>query len=250
MTLSVVVLVATLAVAAGTLAGVVGFGSAVILLPVCSYAFGPRAAVPVLTIAALLGNLSRAWVSRREIDWNAVGLYLLGGIPGALLGSILFIRVEARGLPIAFGLFVIASVPGRRWAKRARLEVRPVHLPVLGAVMGTLSAVVSTTGPINAPFFLSYGLVGGAYLATEALGAAGVHVTKALVYGKFAVGRPSEAAAGVGVGLCLVVGSYLGKRIVSRLDPARFVAAVEVLLVVSGVILIGQGALAIFKVDP
>lgn len=90
-----IVLTAIVALAAGTLGGVVGFGSAVILLPLSNFLFGPRAAVPVLTIAALLGNLSRAGVSWREIDWKAVGLYLSGAVPAALAGSLLFVNFGA-----------------------------------------------------------------------------------------------------------------------------------------------------------
>lgn len=232
-----------LALAAGTLGGVVGFGSAVILLPLCNFLFGPRAAVPVLTIAALLGNLSRAGMSRQEIDWRAVGLYLSGAVPAALAGSLLFVKLEASWLPALFGVFVIVSVPARRWAKRNDLNVQARHLPLLGASMGFLSAIVSTTGPINAPFFLSYGLVGGAYLATEALGAAGVHITKALVYGRFQVAGNREFLAGIAIGACMIAGSYLGKKIVSRIEPARFIQVVEALLIVSGAILIGQTVL-------
>ncbi|MCK6585995.1 MAG: sulfite exporter TauE/SafE family protein [Polyangiaceae bacterium] len=245
LTPSLLVLTAVLALAAGTLGGVVGFGSAVILLPLCNFLFGPRAAVPVLTIAALLGNLSRAGVSFREIDWKAVGLYLSGAVPAALAGSILFVKLEAQWLPALFGGFVIASVPARRWAKRNDLTMKAKHLPVLGAAMGFLSAIVSTTGPLNAPFFLSYGLVGGAYLATEALGAAGVHITKALVYGRFQVAETRELVAGLAIGACMIAGSYLGKKLVSRIEPARFIQVVEVLLIVSGAIMIGQAVLAL-----
>lgn len=106
--------------------------------------------------------------------------------------------------------------------------------------MGFLLAIVSTTGPINAPFFLSYGLVGGAYLATEALGAAGVHITKALIYGRFQVAEVRELVAGLAIGVCMIGGSYLGKRIVVRINPERFVQVVEVLLVASGMLMFGQ----------
>lgn len=242
---SLFVLSAVLALAAGTLGGVVGFGSAVILLPLCNFLFGPRAAVPVLTIAALLGNLSRAGVSWREIDWKVVGLYLSGAAPAALAGSLVFVKLDASWLPALFGVFVIASVPARRWAKRNDLTVQARHLPLLGASMGFLSAVVSTTGPINAPFFLSYGLVGGAYLATEALGAAGVHITKALVYGRFQVAEARELIAGLLIGACLIGGSYLGKKIVTRIGPAGFTLAVEALLIVSGAFMIGQAVVSL-----
>lgn len=234
-------LVLLLAVAAGTLAGVVGFGSAVILLPVCTLAFGPRATVPILTIAALLGNLSRAWFSRREVDLRAAALYLLGGIPGALVGARLFVRIDTPGLPLVFGSFLILAVPGRRWARRARLTLRRPHLPLLGAAMGLLSALVSTTGPVNAPFFLALGLTGGAYLGTEALGAAGVHLAKALAYGRLRVGGPDELLAGLGIGAALSIGAALGRRLVERLPAARFVRLVEALLILSGLLLIGEG---------
>ena len=65
----------SIAIVAGTIGGVVGFGSAVILLPVCAYVLGATQTVPVLTVAALIGNLSRAAFSWRETDWPAVGTY-------------------------------------------------------------------------------------------------------------------------------------------------------------------------------
>lgn len=101
--------------------------------------------------------------------------------------------------------------------------------------MGLLSGVVGTLGPINAPFFLAYGLVKGAYLATEAFGAAAVHLTKALVYGRFAALDYQTLLYGVVIGLALIAGSWLGKRIVMRLDNPAFIRIVEALLAASGV---------------
>lgn len=49
---------------AGTIGGVVGFGSAVILLPVCAKGIGAAQARPILTIAALIGNPVPARLSR------------------------------------------------------------------------------------------------------------------------------------------------------------------------------------------
>ncbi|HEY3190256.1 MAG TPA: hypothetical protein VGJ70_22390, partial [Solirubrobacteraceae bacterium] len=60
-------LIAT-ALVGSTVAGVAGFGAGVLLLPVAASVLGLRAAVPVLTVTMLIGNLSRIWWSRGEID--------------------------------------------------------------------------------------------------------------------------------------------------------------------------------------
>ena len=55
-------------------------------------------------------------------------------------------------------------------------------LAAVGAVIGYITGIVVSTGPINPPFFLAYGLVKGAYLGTEALGSLAVYVAKAITF--------------------------------------------------------------------
>jgi uncharacterized membrane protein YfcA len=242
-----VALLVLVGLVAGTIGGVVGFGSGVLLLPVVAWTFGPVQAVPILTVASLIGNVSRAALYLREIDWRVVGYYSAGAVPAATLGALVFVRLESHVIPIVFGAFVVVIVPVRRWAEKHELRAKLRHFPLVGAALGFLSGLVSTTGPINAPFFLSFGLVRGAYLATEATSTALVHATKSVVYGKFAALTSETIVIGIALGTLLLVGSYQGKRIVERVDAARFVLIVEVALVVSGVVMLAQGALAATK---
>lgn len=231
------------ALLAGTLGGVVGFGSAVILLPVCAYVFGAGEAVPILTVAALVGNLSRAAFSWRETDWPAVGTFALGAVPAAMAGALVFIELETGLIHRILGVFILLTIPARRWAASRGMAVRRWHFLPLGVAMGFLSGLVGTVGPINAPFFLAYGLVKGAYLATEALGAAAIHLAKSTVYGRFSELDLTTAAYGLTIGAALVAGSWIGKQVVDRLDVAAFVRVVEVLLIAAGTLMVlGVGA--------
>jgi len=45
---------------AGTLSGIVGFGSSIMLMPVLVIAFGPLQAVPIMAIAAVMARVKRA----------------------------------------------------------------------------------------------------------------------------------------------------------------------------------------------
>lgn len=152
----------------------------------------------------------------------------------AALGASIFIALDAALLHRLLGGFILLMIPARRWAARRAMTVRRIHLLPLGAAMGLLSGVVGTVGPINAPFFLAYGLVKGAYLATEALGAAAVHLTKAGVYGRLAALDPETLVHGLAIGLALVAGSWAGKHIVMRLDAPAFTQAVEIMLALAG----------------
>ncbi len=45
------------------------------------------------------------------------------------------------------------------------------HLGVAGAVVGFLTGLVLSTGPLSVPMFTGYGLSGGAFLGSEAASA-------------------------------------------------------------------------------
>jgi len=66
--LAQVVLVGGVALLASTIAGVTGFGGAVLLLPALVWAVGARDAVVVLTVAQLVGNGSRVLWGRSDLN--------------------------------------------------------------------------------------------------------------------------------------------------------------------------------------
>ena len=69
--------------------GVAGFGAGIIMLPLVSWAVGIRSAVPVLTVTMSIGNLSRIWWSREEVDRAVVVRFALVAMG---LQSLLFPR--------------------------------------------------------------------------------------------------------------------------------------------------------------
>ncbi len=226
--------IVVVALLASTLAAVAGFGGAVVLLPLLVWAFGVREAVPILTVAQLIGNLARVWFNRHELEWPVVGWFALGAVPCAVLGAAFFAAAPAEQLRRLLGLFLLVSVAYRHTGpgRHARLVLR--GFAGLGAASGLLSALVGSVGPLAAPFFLSYGLVKGAYIGTEALTAALMHAVKIGVYGSYALVGPGALALGTGIGLVMIAGTSIGKRLLDRLPEHLFPWLVEAVLVLSG----------------
>jgi len=58
-----------------------------LLLPVLTLCAGAEIAVPVLTIAQLIGNLSRMAFGLKQIDWRKVALFSMTALPLSALGA-------------------------------------------------------------------------------------------------------------------------------------------------------------------
>lgn len=228
------IVVAFTALFASTLAAVTGFGGAAVLLPVLVVVFGVREAIPILTVAQLIGNGSRVWFNRREVNLRVVAWFALGGIPMALIGGYLFAKAPLSALTRLLGAFLLLIVVWRHLRPR-----RPKPFPIatfagIGAGASFLSALLGSVGPLMAPFFLAYGLVKGAYIGTEALSTVVMHVTKLVAYRQTAVLTGVGVLIGLALGPIMVFGSWLGKRIVDRLPEGMFIGIIEAVLVVAG----------------
>jgi len=178
-------LILAIGLVAGTLSGIVGFGSSIMLMPVLVIVFGPLQAVPIMAIAAIMANLSRIIVWWREVDWRVCAAYSATAMPFAALGAATLLALPTRLIELALGVFFIAMIFVRRWMAAHALKLRLAHLALLGAPIGYLTGIVVSTGPITAPIFLATGLVKGAFLSTEATASLAVYLTKAVVFRSF-----------------------------------------------------------------
>ena len=223
---------------AGTVSGIIGTGSSVMLVPVLVLAFGPKEAVPIMAIAALMANVARIMTWWREVDWRAVAIYGAAAAPAAALGAGTLVILPARLIDGALGGFFILMIPLRRWLAASAMTIRPWQLALAGAVIGYLTGVVVSTGPISVPVFLAYGLVKGAFLATEAAGSLAIYVAKVATFRELGA-LPSEVIGkGVITGASLMAGSFIAKWFVLRLNPDSFRLMMDGLMLVSGLTLL------------
>lgn len=234
-------LLAAAALLASTLAAVAGFGGAAVLLPVLVAVFGVRDAIPILTVAQLIGNGARVVFNRDELDLRVVGWFALGGVPAALLGGLLFASAPLSALTRVLGAFLLLVVAWRHLRPGPPRRLRAPAFAPLGALFSFLSALLGSVGPLMAPFFLAYGLVKGAYIGTEALATVVMHVTKLLAYGWASILGLAAVGVGLALGPIMVAGSFIGKRIVDRLPERVFVAIIEAVLLVAGVTFLVTG---------
>jgi len=219
---------------AGMVSGIIGTGSSIMLVPVLVWQFGPKEAVPIMAVAAVMANLARILAWWREVDWRATAAYAVTGVPAAALGAKTLLVLPARAVDVAIGLFLLAMIPGRRFLAAHNVKLSLWHLAIIGAAVGYVTGIVVTTGPVTVPIFLMYGLVKGAFLSTEAAGSLAIYVAKMLAFRSFGAMPLDTFVKGLITGSSLMAGTFVARRFVLRLDANSFRYMLDALMLVSG----------------
>lgn len=219
---------------AAFISGAAGFGGALLLLPVVTACIGAEAAIPVLTIAQLIGNTSRMAFGIKQIDWKSVRLFCITALPLASLGALGFslfpkdlVTRCIGGILIAFALI--------KSTKKLEFKNRKKAMLAGGVVTGFLSGLAGSGGPIGAAAFLTLGLPPVAYIASEAATAIAMHLLKIIIYSNLVGLDLSALSTGLAMGVAMVAGTFTANRIIKKMEKGIFQKYVAILLCVVGV---------------
>ncbi|WP_314733224.1 sulfite exporter TauE/SafE family protein [Proteus terrae] len=230
-----------LAVFSGVISGVVGTGSSILLIPALTYVFGAKEAVPIMALASVMGNLSRIYLWRHSIRFKPLFYYLLPGIPAVVLGANTLWIMPEKWLNIGMGMFFILMIPVIHLLRKHQIKMKTYQVIIAGAIIGYLTGVVFSTGPLTIPIFSAYGLTLGPLLATEAAASFVIYLTKALTFSQLGAVNSFILISGALVGSGLTVGNYLGKKLVLKLTPKLFQWLLDAMLIFAGGSLLFNG---------
>lgn len=229
-----ILLLAIGATLAAAISGTAGFGGALLLLPLLIRAVGVTEAVPLLTFAQLIGNLARVGIGWPGIHWRPVCLFLLTALPASIAGAALFGSIPASLAGRIIGAVLLLFV-ALRWLGFQPKAVSAFWLPGAGALVGFLSGLAGSAGPLGAAIFLSLGLAPAAYVATEAATALAMHAVKLGTYSRLLSFSPGFLPLAMLLSGCMVAGTFAGRHITENLPRRRFEQLVTLLLIAAGV---------------
>jgi len=231
-----------LAVALGLLAGllttVAGMGGGLVLTLALATVHDPVVALAAAGIGLLVGNVHRVWMYRARVVRTTAVPYVLGALPGALVGGLLATvapeDLVRGGMLVLAGLAAAKTVFGVRWNAPAG-----AMLPG-GAAVGFISATSGGGGLLAGPLLLATGLSGRAYVATGAVGAASVHVARLTGYSAGGALAPDVVLLGLVLAVAIPVGNVAGEHTRRRLPP-RWIPKLEIGVVLLGLLLALSG---------
>ena len=101
-------------------------------------------------------------------------------------------------------------------------------------MIGYITGIVLSTGPLSVPAFTSYGLMKGAFLSTEAASSLVLMISKVVTFQQLGALPPAALLQGLIVGASVMAGSFAGKAIVQRMSIHTFQYLLDALLLCSG----------------
>jgi uncharacterized protein len=100
-------LVLLVAVLAGAVASVAGFGIGSLLTPLLAWPLGTRLAVAAVSVPHLVGTALRFWRLRGHIDRRVLLSFGLASAAGGLLGALLHTYVDSPVLAVVLGVLLV-----------------------------------------------------------------------------------------------------------------------------------------------
>lgn len=219
----VLLVVATLLTSA--LSAIVGMAGGIALLGVMLLFGDPLVVIPIHGIVQLVSNGARTAVQRSHVRWDILVRYGALALPMGFVGLLVARQIPAEGLKAAIGVFVLIATWRPGWLM---LGSHPEQIDprrrffVLGGVTGVLNILVGATGPLIAPFFLNLGLSRFGLIGTKAACQALGHLAKIIVFGVGGFAFAPFAWLLVGMVPAAVVGTWVGSRVLDRIDEAWF----------------------------
>ena len=216
-----------------------GIGGGGLLLAVMATLVPVAALIPAHGVIQLGSNLGRAAMTFRHIHWPALPMFAAGSLIGALAGGATVMNLPASWVQIGVGTFVIWSALGR-----APKAIRDWPM-LVGAVSSFLTMFFGATGLFVAVFTKSQNLPRHDHVATHAALMTLQHGIKSVAFGllgfAFSAWLPFIAV----MMLAGFVGTFVGLRLLNRIDDRRFKIALNVVLVLLALRLIYAGVSAL-----
>lgn len=229
-----------LALVSGTISGISGFGSGLMLSAYLLPLLGARVTVPLLAVAMVLTNAGRVWAFRTSLSLRVAVPVLAGVLPGALAGSYAFGALGGAWADLIVGGFLIVSVLLRHALSGRVLSTSPLILALGGMVTGLLSGITTGAGMLLIPLLLGAGLPARGLIATDAFVSGSMHVARVAGYAAGGVLDSDLVVLGLALGAATIPGSRAAAWIVTRIPPWKHVVVLEALVVAIGALTVWE----------
>ncbi len=226
--------------------GLAGVGS--LALPLLALVIDPVQAAAILLPILIAQDIVGVWSFRRHLDWYVLGWTLPGATLGILIGYLFAARVSATGVMALVGAISIAFGAYRLWlGRRATPTTRGSAPGWVGALAGVASGFTSQIAHAGAPPFqlwvLPRRLPRDMLVGTWAVYFAALNWIKVPAFaalGQFSATNVLTAAALLPLA---ILSTFAGVWLVRRIDGERFYTIIYWLMILVGLILIGEAAL-------
>jgi uncharacterized membrane protein YfcA len=220
--------------------GIAGYGTGLLMPLILIPLIGAEAVVPVISLAALITNPTRAITFWKDLDRRKAIFVTLCALPATAVGAYWFTLLTGRDAQILIGCLLIVMVPLRYLLRRLRVRLAGPGFAGASFGFGFLMGATPGTGVVLLSILMAAGLAGTQVIATDAAISALLGVVRTGIYAGFGALTWNMVFLSVLIGAMATPGT-LTARWISRRFTAEFHNVVfDVAIVAGGAVLLLQ----------
>lgn len=241
MTATIIATLGLVAFLTATISAILGMGGGIMLLAVMLCFLSHGEAVPTHAAVQICSNGTRVLAFIKNVDRVAYGRFLLGAVPGGVIGCVLLWLLgqpeeSEPYLKMLIGAYILvttlvlpylrSSAPrtGGKW-----------DFPLTGLAAGTAALTVGAVGPLIAPTFTRHNFVKERLIATKAVCQLSLHLVKIPA---FILLRDLDlkklGLLTLVMAIVVIPGTLLGKRLLQHVPERYFRVGFRAALVLAG----------------
>ena len=235
------IFLAAVAIIAGAIASLAGFGIGSLLTPLLAVKTGLSVAVAAVSIAHLCGSVLRFSLLRKFVNRRVLLTFGLASAAGGLAGALLHNYFQNVVLTIIFGcLLILAGILGLTGLS-AKLKVKGPLVWLEGALSGLFGGLVGNQGGIRSSAMLSFGLDKKQFVATATGIALMVDIARVPVYLAAQWDQIIAVWQYILVMIAgVITGTLAGKQLLQKLPENVFQKTVSAIILLVGILVLIQ----------
>jgi uncharacterized protein len=223
------------AILAGAIAAVSGFGIGSLLTPLLVLSMPTAEAVAVVAIPHFIATALRLAGLRRGIHWPTFRQFGIASAIGGLIGAAIQAWLRSPQLSMVLGILLISAGSSELAQRRLPLPTTRFWRLLGGALSGLFGGMVGNQGGIRAAALLGFNLSARELVATSTASAILVDAARVPIY-LLTSGSAIIAAKGIVViaTIGVIIGTLVGVPALGRIPPSGYRRMLGTLLVLLG----------------
>lgn len=236
-------IIAVTALAAGIIKTCFGVGAGVFLTPLLSLIVGPKEAVGLMSPMMLITDVITLYFFWNKWNWDQVKVIFPGTVVGTVFGAYYLSWASPTTAKVTIGIIALFFSTLQIYKEKnptifQGLKFKPWHGVFTSFFSGIASAIANAGGIVVTIYLLSAGLTKEAFIATLVSVLLISDISKFVLFTNLHILTKDLMLTGLVLTPVMLLGSWLGRKLIDRLNDRQYVLYINVLVFASGVILL------------
>lgn len=227
-----------------------GFGSSLFFVPLAQFFFDTKTVLGITAVFHVFSNISKLVLFFKTIDWKLTLLFGLPSIIFVILGAWLTETISIRFDQLALGVFLILFSAILLVKTDLKLNPSITTGVVGGGVAGFLAGFLGTGGAVRGLALAAFQLEKNFFVGTSAAIDMGVDFSRSIVYVSNGYVTKENYLLLAVLFFVSILGSYIGKILLGKINQANFRSIVLWLILIIGVVMAGKSSYELFFSQP